>query len=62
MKIHGRCKTILKGLEIGRLKTGAQYLEEETFWQHITTAVGYYACEKMPMHTKAFKQVKLKGF
>ncbi|NQU80495.1 MAG: hypothetical protein HQ543_03135 [Bacteroidetes bacterium] len=62
MKIHSRCKTILKGLEIGRLKSGALYLEEETFWQHVTTAIGYFACEKMPIHTRAFKQVQLGGF
>ena len=62
MKIHPQCKTILKGLEIGRLRKGAEYLEEETYWQHITTAVGYYACEKLPIRDKSFKEVSIGGF
>jgi hypothetical protein len=46
--IHPRCKTLIKGLETGKLKGGANYIEEENYWQHVTTALGYLACVEFP--------------
>ena len=46
--IHPRCKTFIKGLETTKLKKGANYIEEETFAQHVTTAFGYLACVEFP--------------
>ncbi len=51
LKVHPRCKVMAKGLETVKLRDGAQYLELETFEQHVTTALGYAACEMMPMRT-----------
>ena len=47
--IHPRCKVLIKGLETVKLKKGAQYLEVETYDQHVTTALGYFANEELPM-------------
>lgn len=41
VRVHPRCKTLLKGLETVQLKPGAEYQEAETREQHITTALGY---------------------
>ena len=41
MFIHPRCVNILKGLETVRLKKGADYVEEDSFVQHVTAAAGY---------------------
>jgi len=49
VKIHPRCKTLIKGLETTRLKGGAQYIEEVTKFQHITTALGYGIMRLLPM-------------
>jgi hypothetical protein len=49
LKIHPRCKTLIKGLETVRLKAGADYLEEETREQHVTTALGYLICQEFPL-------------
>jgi len=62
MKVHPRCKTLIKGIETARLKKGAEYLEEETREQHITTAVGYYCCWDFPLRPKGFKMAKIGGF
>ncbi len=47
-RYHPRCKTCIKGLETVRLRGGAQYLELETREQHVTTALGYHACQEFP--------------
>ena len=49
MLVHPRCGTILKGLEIGRLKKGAIYAEEETREQHVITAIGYLVSKEFPV-------------
>ena len=48
VKIHPRCKTLIKGLRTTRLKQGAQYLEDETYSQHVTTAFGYFISREFP--------------
>jgi hypothetical protein len=49
VKIHPRCKTLIKGLKTVKLKPGAQYLEEETYSQHCTTAFGYMVIAEFPI-------------
>jgi hypothetical protein len=49
IKIHPRCKTLIKGLESVQLKKGASYLEEETYSQHVTTALGYLVNVEFPI-------------
>lgn len=51
VKIHSRCRTLAKGLELVKLKQGASYLEEETREQHVTTAFGYLAVATFPLMT-----------
>jgi Terminase large subunit, T4likevirus-type, N-terminal len=48
MRLHPRVKALAKGFETVRIRKGAQYLEEETREQHVTTAVGYLACVEFP--------------
>jgi len=52
VRVHPRCKTLIKGLETVSLKPGAQYLEEETYHQHVTTALGYLINYEFPIVTK----------
>lgn len=47
--VHPRCKTTIKGLETTKLKKGANYVEEETYNQHVTTALGYMMCVEFPL-------------
>lgn len=50
LKIHPRCKTLVKGLETTVLRAGSSYLEDDsTREQHVTTALGYLCCEEFPM-------------
>lgn len=50
LKIHPRCRTIIKGADIVKLKKGANYLEDDTIReQHIMTAVGYLAVKKLSL-------------
>lgn len=53
LTIHPRCKTLLKGLETVRLKPGAQYVEQETREQHVTTALGYLVAQEFPVSPRA---------
>lgn len=62
MLIHPRCRGIVKGLETVGLKKGAQYLEKETYEQHVTAAVGYGVDRLFPSDIKAAKVVRLGGF
>jgi hypothetical protein len=55
VKIHPRCKTLIKGLDTVRLRDGAQYLEEETYWQHVTTAFGYLIAYEFPIKKRDIK-------
>lgn len=57
VKIHPRCKTLIKGLQTVKLKQGSQYLEEETYSQHITTALGYLICQEFPIRKREVKPV-----
>ncbi len=49
VKINPRCKTLIRGLKTVKLKQGAQYLEEETYAQHVTTAFGYLVSKEFPV-------------
>jgi hypothetical protein len=49
LRIHPRCKTLIKGMETVKLRSGAQYLEEESYEQHVTTAVGYLIAVEFAM-------------
>jgi PBSX family phage terminase large subunit len=57
VKIHPRCKTLIKGLQTVKLKQGSQYLEEETYPQHITTALGYLICQEFPIRKREIKPI-----
>lgn len=48
MKIHPRCRTLMKGLETVTTKPGGQYIEKETYHQHVTTALGYLVNSVLP--------------
>lgn len=48
IQVHPRCKTLLKGLETVTTKPGGQYIEKETYHQHVTTALGYLAHVVLP--------------
>jgi hypothetical protein len=42
IKVTSNCKTIIKGLKQAKLKSGANYIEDDSdYYQHITTAMGY---------------------
>ncbi len=43
--ISPKCKTLIKGLNTVRNKTGTQ-IEHETYEQHVTTALGYLCCQE----------------
>lgn len=53
LRVHPRCTTLIKGLAMGRLKPGAQYLELVTREQHVTTALGYGVCALFPLERQA---------
>ncbi|MCB2186730.1 MAG: terminase family protein [Deltaproteobacteria bacterium] len=61
LSVHPRCRVLIQGLESVRLKQGADYLEEETFAQHVTTALGYLICREFPLAraTTSFFEAKL---
>jgi hypothetical protein len=43
--VYQKAKTLDKGMRLTRLKTGGQYLENDSDrWQHCTTALGYGVC------------------
>lgn len=46
--IHPRCKNLIKGLETVTMKEGNQLEEQETYEQHVTTALGYGAHQILP--------------
>lgn len=52
LRIHPRCKTLIKGLETVKLKKGSGYLEEETWNQHVTTALGYLVAKEFSLKPK----------
>jgi hypothetical protein len=49
LRIDPRCKVLAKGLEVVKLRGGAQYLEEERREQHVTTALGYLVMVEFPI-------------
>lgn len=57
LKIHPRCRALVKGLETVKLRSGAQYLEEETREQHLTTALGYLVNVEFPIVRPVAAQV-----
>ena len=45
LMVYKDCPTVDEGLRLTKLKSGAQYLEDDTDrFQHITTALGYAVC------------------
>lgn len=57
--IHPRCKVLIKGLELGRLRKGAQYLEVEDYEQHVCTALGYFVNYEFPIDNRLSQIRKL---
>lgn len=47
-KIHPRCSNLIRGLETVTLRKGAQYLEQESRVQHVTTAWRYLVSKEFP--------------
>jgi Phage terminase large subunit len=45
--VYEKCKTLDEGLSLTKLKDGSNYLEKETYSQHITTALGYMVCQTL---------------
>lgn len=39
--VYRKCKTLDEGLRLVKIKQGGSYIEDEKFYQHITTAAGY---------------------
>ena len=60
--VHPRCKTTIKGWETVKLKKGANYLEEETYSQHVTTANGYFVMEEFPLVEKTQSGIQIAAF
>lgn len=56
--IHPRCATLARGLETVRLRSGASYLEQETYDQHVTTAFGYGVCRRFSLGGPKIEQGK----
>lgn len=52
VKIHPQCKVLAQGLDTVMLKAGSKYLEEETYSQHVTTAIGYLIQKEFPIQPK----------
>jgi len=52
--IHPRCTGTIHGWLTTRIKKGANYIEQETTHQHITTALGYLICRKFPMRPRVW--------
>lgn len=61
VKVHPRCKTLIKGLATTKLKKGAGYVEDETYSQHITTAVGYFISFEFPVIPRSLDVVEVVG-
>jgi hypothetical protein len=55
------CPYTHKGLSTVQLKKGSTFLEEETEYQHITTAVGYMVDYEYPIIDQSASVIKLKG-
>jgi hypothetical protein len=53
LRLDPRCRVLLRGLETVRLKPGSQYLEEERYEQHVTTALGYLVAARLPCRPPA---------
>lgn len=53
-----RCKYLHKGLATVTMKKGSTFLEDETEFQHITTAVGYCIDHEWPITNKKDVQVE----
>lgn len=62
IKIHPRCRTLIKGLETTKLKKGGSYIEDDSAReQHVTTALGYCLCVETPQRPKQIQQLRVKG-
>ena len=61
VKINPRCKTFIKGLETGRLKKGAGYIEHEDYHQHVVTAAGYFLTQEFSVDRQMVEVRKLYG-
>lgn len=57
--IHPRCKTLIKGVETGKLKKGASFAEADAREQHVCTALGYLVHARFPAtRPKGMRQLK----
>lgn len=58
--VYAACKMLHKGLELTKLKNGADYIEDDTKpWQHITTAMGYGICKCLNVRPDKFIKGKV---
>lgn len=62
LKVHPRCRTLIKGLETVHLKKGANYVEDDNQReQHVTTALGYCLFEESPNRRGQLSQFRVSG-
>lgn len=61
-RVHPRCRTTIKGWEVVKLRSGAAYLEEEVYEQHVTTAVGYLVSVEFPIVQRQAESTNLAIF
>jgi len=50
MYVSPRCRYLLKGMNTCTLKDGSSFLEIESDYQHITTAIGYFIDRRFPLN------------
>lgn len=58
--VYKKCKITNKGLQSTTLKSGGQYIEDDSkSYQHITTAIGYHICwlDKQNRKDESFRMV-----
>jgi len=61
IRVHPRCKVLIKALETVTLKKGADYLEKESYAQHVGTALGYLVCREFPIKTRGVSTAAIMG-
>ncbi len=58
--VYKECKTLHKGLQLTKLKKGADYVEDDSKpWQHITTAMGYGIHKTLNTEVNRFTRTKV---
>jgi hypothetical protein len=57
-----KCEYVHKGLATVQLKKGSTFQEEETEYQHITTAIGYMVAYDVGSAGNTIEHIKIGGF